>query len=142
METLQPDASIANVCDGSGSVVAARDSLTADVAAVYRRDPLEAESAFRAKALGGPCPSTALQLHATARFVLPGRLCRSRIQRTRKCRQLSCSGPFRAPETASLRRSGQRSDAPGPSPGALPTHRIPQSSWWSATAVASGFSLS
>ena len=63
MKSLQPEASIANIEDGSGSVAAARDGLTKagaalveraaeiglaeDVAALYRSDPLEAEGALR-----------------------------------------------------------------------------------------------
>jgi len=63
MKSLQPEASIANICDGGESVAAAEERLTKagvalveraaevglaeDVAALYRDDPLKAEAAFR-----------------------------------------------------------------------------------------------
>ncbi len=68
MESLQPATSIANICDGSESVTAARDGLTKagvalveraaeiglaeNVAALFRDDPLQAEAAFRDMVFG------------------------------------------------------------------------------------------
>ncbi len=68
MTGLQPEAPVSNTCDGSGPVAAARENLAkaavapveraaeaglaANVATLYRNDPLEAETAFRDIVLG------------------------------------------------------------------------------------------